>query len=112
MIRALIMAACVAAAPAPALAERQIALSNRDNVALRTVSYQDLDLRTPQGAAALYSRLRYAAWVACQDPLVTDKTPAARRDQHACSADLLDAALKALAQPNLTHMHEYSVSQR
>jgi UrcA family protein len=105
MIRTVILAAYIAAIPASALAERQVALSNEGDMLLRIVSYQDLDIRTPQGAKAMYSRLRYASWIACKDPLVTDKTPAARRDERACSATLLHSALDALQEPRLDQLH-------
>jgi UrcA family protein len=67
------------------------------------VSYRDLDLSTPSGASALYSRIQTAARVACGFP--DSKDLHRDRDARACSDKAISAAVSEVNNPLLTAIH-------
>ena len=68
------------------------------------VKYSDLNLTTPAGAKALYSRLRAAASRVCGE-LDGGMRIVDRRDLIACRAAALESAVQDVNMPQLTALH-------
>ena len=66
-----------------------------------TVRYGDLNLATPSGVAALYSRLQSASANAC-DAFVAGNSISDRRIAASCRSDLVSKAVVALHAPALS----------
>lgn len=99
--RFIVAAALGAAVSAPVSAKE---LSSADEARAIPVRYADLDLQQTSDAAALFSRLRYAASRACEAQFA-QPGPAARRAIQACEAQALEAAVTRLNQAELTRLH-------
>ncbi|MEP7313278.1 MAG: UrcA family protein [Pseudomonadota bacterium] len=69
------------------------------------VKYSDLNLATPAGAAILYSRIRTAVHRVCRDIIPTESANS-RFERRSCVKDLTDTAVKDVARPTLTALHE------
>jgi UrcA family protein len=67
-----------------------------------TVNYSDLDIDTPAGAAALYSRLEVAARHVCR----ALQSPGVPFQMGVCRQQALDGAVKNVNRPNLSALHE------
>lgn len=68
------------------------------------VNFADLNIDTPQGASALYGRIRHAAQGVCGDP----QSPGSRMTSPAwrsCVAQSIDRAVAAVDRPALTAYH-------
>jgi UrcA family protein len=69
------------------------------------IRYSDLNLSTPEGARALYTRIRAAADEIC-GPNFADWYPGNRNKYRECYRKTVDAAVKHVDQPMLTSLHE------
>jgi UrcA family protein len=68
----------------------------------KTVHFADLDLTQPEGAKALYARIRVAARSVCE--LSTDDTPELREAAHVCIDKAIDQAVRRVNAPALTRL--------
>ena len=74
-----------------------------DNPLTHPVSYQDLDLTRPAGAATLYQRIKSAAENVCA-PL-NGKQMIEKVSRNACVASALERAVKHVNEPILTRYY-------
>jgi UrcA family protein len=65
----------------------------------KTVKFADLDIQTPEGAKALYHRIRVAANQVCE---TKDRDPVMREAKPACVDTAIDNAVKKVNAPYLT----------
>lgn len=95
VVGSLVPAAAKAATPAPGNAERPSV----------RVPYGDLDLRTPQGVATLYGRVRQAAMDVCdaRQPLIGTRLISATAA--ACVRRSMESIVRQLAVPGLAALH-------
>lgn len=91
---------CLAATPALAQTAPET-----DAARAIPVGYADLDLNQPADAAALLSRLRYAASAACERSEIAQPGPSTRRAIESCRAQALESAVTQLDQPELTRLY-------
>jgi UrcA family protein len=68
----------------------------------QTVKYSAVELNTTAGTAALYRRLKNAAWRVCRD---TDYRIAPNQFV-ACMQQAVDGAVRDIDRPNLNALHE------
>ena len=66
------------------------------------VSFRDLDLTTPSGAAKLYRRIQAAARTVCQYEPTSPKAPTV---WHYCVLPTVNAAVAKVSSPLLTELH-------
>lgn len=66
----------------------------------KTVHFADLNIQSPEGAKALYGRIRAAAQAVCQGSIGSD--PVLREATHACLDKAIDNAVKKVDAPYLT----------
>jgi UrcA family protein len=70
----------------------------------RVVRYGDLNLATPDGVRALYSRIQTAAWKVCGEIVAPRNGPSAIENGK-CRRTLTDVAVRQLDRPALTALH-------
>ena len=68
------------------------------------VHFGDLNVNNPQGASALYRRIRHAALGVCGDPHLPDSRITSRVWER-CVSQSIDRAVAAVDQPALTAYH-------
>jgi UrcA family protein len=73
------------------------------------VSYRDLDVDTPEGAAHLYRRLKIAVRDVCRAPTIA---PWARDGEMRCRQEALAAAVAQAKIPLLTELHDKEQTPR
>jgi UrcA family protein len=102
MKRIIITAAALAIA-APAAA--QVRHSTADPAVLETtVSYSDLDLGRPAGAAAMLTRIRNAAGMVCGEAPRPNELKRVQR-RRACLAQTMDAVVRQVNAPLVTALY-------
>lgn len=74
-----------------------------------TVRFADLNLATPEGARALYGRIREAARQAC-GPKFAFWYPRIEEKWNACYEETVESAVKQVDRPMLTVLHERFIS--
>jgi UrcA family protein len=75
----------------------------------KRVTYGDLNLESPEGAKALYSRLRYAAREVCSP---FESKELSRRDMwQACVSGALESAVAKINKPLVSALHNQSTSR-
>jgi UrcA family protein len=72
------------------------------------VSFADLNLATPQGNAALYQRLRYAAELVCESG--TDDSLRARVYIRNCEKQAVAEAVESIGSPQLASLQRASTA--
>lgn len=82
--------------------ERPLAPTER----VAPVRQNDLDLTSERDASIMLQRLRRAAGSVCDAPELTNPTPATRRAMAACREEALNEAVRLLAAPRVTRLHE------
>ena len=70
-----------------------------------TVSYADLNVKSPAGVEALYKRIKKAAYEVCQIPTGTHQIKI-ESELKACKADAIDRAVQQSNLPSLTALHQ------
>jgi UrcA family protein len=70
------------------------------------VQYADLDLTRTEDARAMVSRLRYAAYVACEDQSVLQRVSTLERSERTCRTTAVEDALVRLDQAQVTASYE------
>jgi UrcA family protein len=75
------------------------AQAGEENPPSKTVKFADLDIRTPEGAKALYQRIRAAANQVCAP---TYRDPVLRDGVGTCVNSAIDNAVKKINAPYLT----------
>jgi UrcA family protein len=68
------------------------------------VKYNDLNITSPAGAKALYTRLKVATWRVCRDTVDTSGT-SGLLERSNCMTQLLDTAVKDVNKPLVTALH-------
>jgi UrcA family protein len=74
-----------------------------NTVAHKVVSFRDLNLNTPEGAAVLYRRINSAANEVCADPYRYDLSTL---KLHICVKDAVSRAIAQVNNPMLTSLYE------
>jgi|SRR5882724_238318 len=77
--------------------------ATHDDAPTVAVSYQDLDISTPNGAQMLYRRIQSAALKVCGEVQARDF--ARSRAQRACYANAVASAVDTVNQPQLSAVH-------
>lgn len=96
----LILAAALAS-PFAAQADRVGQLAGTPRI---VVTYDDVDISSPQGLATLYSRIQYAAMDVCEYDRLHKELSRQRRPAE-CYRAAVDDAIKQVNQPVLTAYH-------
>lgn len=83
-----------------------VALStpSRAEAPSQVVRYADLNLATPDGVSALYSRIQAAAWKVCGEIVAPHNGPTATENGK-CRRTLIDVAVRQVDKPALTALH-------
>ena len=90
-----------------ALSSVAVASGGEDVLPSTTVKIADLNLNTSDGIATLYTRLRYAARRVCEVPEKTRMVGVAQAAKQ-CRVLTTDSAVRQLALPALTRLHQAS----
>ena len=83
-------------------ASQAFAADAADDIRSEKVSYADLNLSTPAGAAALYNRIASSARRVCG----SDDMPGRHFAWKGCCRSAIDAAVSTVNSPLLTALHE------
>lgn len=98
------MAALILAfVPITMVARAALADESFDGVPHKVVSFRDLNLDTPDGAAALYQRIRSAAHEVCASP---DRYDLSLFKLEGCIRDAVSRAVTQVNRPMLTSLYE------
>lgn len=101
-LSALVCLAALGLAGAATAEERAAAAAER----VAPVRQADLDLSSERDATIMLERLRRAAGAVCDAPQLTNPSPATRRAMAACREEALNEAIRLLAAPMVTRLHE------
>jgi UrcA family protein len=104
--KSIVMSVCSVlgiAVVASTLLAGNVAAEGRPVTVTLQVSARGLDLKTPEGARELYSRLKNAAWIACTRANRVGLEPS--RDPDACSEKALGQAIRSVNSPLLTQVY-------
>jgi UrcA family protein len=82
----------------------ETAIIGPTEVPSRVVRYADLNLATPEGVRALYSRIQVAAWKVCGEMIAPHNGPSAIENGK-CRRTLTDVAVRQVDEPALTALH-------
>ncbi len=74
-----------------------------NSVPHKVVSFHDLNLNSPEGAAALYRRINAAAYEVCGSP---DRYDLSTLKLHRCVKDAVSRAIAQVNSPMLTSLYE------
>jgi UrcA family protein len=74
-----------------------------DTIAHKVVSFRDLNLETPEGAAVLYRRIRSAAYEVCENPSGYDLS---QLKMQTCIKDAVSRAVTQVNRPLLTSLYK------
>jgi UrcA family protein len=96
-------AVILACLPITMVAQAVNAAEPYDGVPHRVVSFRDLNLDTPDGAAALYWRIMRAAYEVCESP---DRADLSLFKSHACIKDAVSRAIEQVNRPMLTSFYQ------
>ncbi len=98
------MAALILAfVPISMLAQAARADDSFDGVRHKVVSFRDLNLETPEGAATLYQRITSAAHEVCDNPMRYDLSGF---KLHICIKDAVSRAVAQVNRPMLTSLYQ------
>lgn len=102
-LRVMESVACLATAIALTALPAWSQAGDQDSVQMRVVNYSGLDINSPTGARIVYSRLRAAAYSAC-DASESANT-SARTAYDPCIRIALGDAVRAMNRPQLTQLY-------
>jgi len=93
----------LAAAPLAMVANGAQAGESAGTVRQKTVSFRDLNVSNPEGAAVLYKRIKSAAYDVCESP---DRYDLSQFKVEICARDAMSRAIVQVNNPMLTSLHE------